>query len=118
VPVLKKEIELSDGSTVWVRQASGLEKIRIESLQAKAVRKCKDFGDPTNWTEEQNEAFTVIIEEEGGSLESQMNEWIPPCILDEEYDINTLTSEEMRMILLFVRGDDPEGAIPLGSSQE
>ena len=28
------------------------------------------------------------------------------------------SSEEMRNILLFVRGDDPEGAIPLGSSQE
>jgi hypothetical protein len=118
VPILKKEIELSDGSTVWVRQASGLEKIKIESIQARAVRKCKDFGDPAEWTEEQNETFMGIIEEAGGSLEDQMKSWIPPCIVNEDFDINSLTSEEMRTILLFVRCDDPEGAIPLGSSQE
>lgn len=118
MPVLKKQIELNDGSKVWVRQASGLEKIRIESLQAKAVRKCQHFGDPTGWTAEQNEEFMATIEELGGDLPTQMAEWIPPCILEEDFDLNSLTSEEMRTILLFVRGDDPEGAIPLGSSQE
>jgi len=118
MPVLKKQIELNDGTTVWVRQASGLEKIRIESIQAKAVRQCRDFGDPTDWTSEQNEEFMQVIESLGGDLPTQMAEWIPPCILEEDFDINTLTSDEMRSILLFVRGDDPEGAIPLGFSQE
>ena len=118
MPVLKKEIELEDGSKVWVRQASGLEKIKIESIQAKAVRKCRDFGDPTEWTVEQNEQFLEIIEEMGGSLEVQMSEWIPICILEEDFDVNKLTSLELRNILGFVRGDDKEGAIPLDSSQE
>ena len=47
-----------------------------------------------------------------------MNEWVPNCILEEDFDINKLTSNEMRTILGFVRGDDPEGAIPLESSPE
>ena len=118
MPVLKKQIELDDGTMVWVRQASGLEKIKIESVQAKAVRKCKDFGSPEEWTEEQNKQFLQIIEELGGSLQDQMHSWIPPCVIEEDFELNTLTSDEMRRILLFVRGDDPEGAIPLGSSQE
>ena len=118
MPVLKKQIELEDGSSVWVRQASGLEKIKIESIQAKAVRKCRDFGDPTDWTIEQNEKFLETIEEMGGSLEAQMTEWVPKCILDEDFDVNMLTSTEMRKILGFVRGDDQEGAIPLDSSPE
>ncbi len=118
MPVLKKEIELNDGTKVWVRQASGLEKIKIESIQAKAVRRCRDFGDPNDWTIEQNEKFLEIIEELGGSLEDQMNEWIPKCILTEDFDYNLLTSEEARDILAFVRGDVGEGAIPLGSSAE
>jgi len=118
VPVLKKEIELGDGTKVWVRQASGLEKIKIESIQAKAVRKCRDFGNPEDWTIEQNEVFLSHIEELGGSLEDQMTSWVPNCILEEDFDLNSLTSEEMRTILGFVRGDDPEGAIPLDSSPE
>lgn len=118
MPVLKKEIELNDGTKIWVRQASGMEKIKIESIQAKAVRRCRDFGDPNDWTIEQNEKFLEIIEELGGSLEHQMNEWIPKCILTEDFDYNLLTSEEARDILAFVRGDIGEGAIPLGSSAE
>jgi len=118
MPVLKKEIELNDGTKVWVRQASGLEKIKIESIQAKAVRRCRDFGSPEDWTIEQNEKFLEIIEELGGSLEDQMHEWIPKCILSEDFDYNMLTSEEARDILGFVRGDNGEGAIPLGSLQE
>lgn len=118
MPVLKKQIELDDESKVWVRQASGLEKIKIESAQAKAVRQCKDFGPPEEWTAEHNEQFLDIIEGLGASLQDQMESWIPPCILEEDFDLNSLTSDEMRRILLFVRGDDPEGAIPLDSSQE
>lgn len=117
MPVLKKEISLEDGTTVWVRQASGREKLRIETLQAKAIRKCRDFGNPADWTEEQNEKFMDILDELGANLEHQMNEWVPGCILDDT-DVDTLTSGELRQILMFVRGDDPEGAIPLGSSPE
>ena len=47
-----------------------------------------------------------------------MNEWIPKCILTDDFDYNMLTSEEARDILAFVRGDTGEGAIPLGHSVE
>ena len=102
MPVLKKEIELGDGTKVWVRQASGLEKIKIESIQAKAVRKCRDFGSPEDWTIEQNEIFLSHIEELGGSLEDQMTSWVPNCILEEDFDLNSLTSEEMRTNILVI----------------
>ena len=49
MPVLKKEIELSDGKKIWVRQASGMEKLPIENIQAKVFRKTRHFGaDPQN----------------------------------------------------------------------
>jgi hypothetical protein len=33
--------------------------------------------------------------------------------MDEDFDINVLTTEELMEILSFVRGDDKDGAIPL-----
>ena len=39
MPVKKKEFELDDGTTVWVRQASGMEKLKISNIQAKVFRK-------------------------------------------------------------------------------
>ena len=118
MPVLKKEIELDDGTKIWVRQASGREKVRIESIQAKAVRKCREFGDPTKWTEEQNNEFLDIVEALGGGIEHQMEQWLPKCILDETITIDDLNSFEARRVLAFVRGDEEDGAIPLGSSPE
>ena len=41
---------------------------------------------------------------------------VPPCILNEGFDINSLTIEELREIFLFVRGGDvgdEDGAAPL-----
>ena len=116
MPVLKKEIELNDGRKVWVRQASGMDKLRIENIQAKTFRKFRHFGpDPAKWTEAQHEEFADSLDEAGGGIASQIEAWVPRCILDEDFDIDSLTSEELRTILGFVRGDDPEGAVPLDS---
>tara|TARA_R100000458_G_scaffold59581_1_gene70609 strand:+ start:1361 stop:1729 length:369 start_codon:yes stop_codon:yes gene_type:complete len=117
MPVLKKEFELNNGKKVWVRQASGLEKLKVEARQAKVFRKCRHFGaDPTSWSEEQQEEFATLLEDEGAGVSDQINAWIPNCILDEDTDVNTLTSEELRTLLEFVRGDDLEGAVPLDNS--
>lgn len=118
MPVLRKEIELEDGTKIWVRQASGSEKLPIEVIQAKAIRKCRHFGDPTEWTEEQNEEFLEVIDELGGGIQHQIESWIPPCILSETVKYEDLTSIELRTILSFVRGDSGDGAIPLERSQE
>ena len=56
MPVLRKQIELDDGTKVWVRQASGMERLKIETAQSKAYRECRHFGpDPAKWTDEQQE---------------------------------------------------------------
>ena len=111
--VMKKEIELEDGTKIWVRQASGMEKLAVTNAQGKAVRLLRHAGDPEEWTDEQNEEFQVAVDELGGGLDAQIEGWIPPCIIDEEFDINTLTFEELTIILSFVRGDDRDGAVPL-----
>lgn len=116
MPVLKKEIELNDGTRIWVKQASGMAKLKITNLQARAFRKMKHAGDPSDWTDEQNEEFATMLDEMGGNVEEQMSAWIPPCIIDSDVDINTLTFEELNEILSFVRGDDTEGAVPFQSS--
>lgn len=114
MPVLKKEIELDNGKTILVRQASGMDKLKIEKVQAMTLRKCRHFGaDPSAWTEEQQEEFATMLDEAGGGLEDQIQEWLPKCVLDEQIDINFLTSEEIMRVLNFVRGDDLEGAVPL-----
>jgi len=113
MPVLKKEIELNDGSKIWVKQASGMAKLKITNIQAKAFREMSHAGEPSEWTTQQNEEFANKIEEMGGGMQSQIEEWIPKCILTEGFDIDTLTFEELQDILLFVRGDIEEGAVPL-----
>jgi len=117
MPVLKREIELDDGKKVWVKQANGMLKLRIENIQAQTFRKFRHFGaNPTEWTEEQQEEFAAALDEAGGGMSDQIREWVPECLLDEGVDIDSLTSEELRSILFFVRGDDPEGAVPLVNS--
>jgi hypothetical protein len=114
MPVLKKEIELDNGKTIMVRQASGMDKLKIEKVQAMTLRKCRHFGaDPTEWTDEQQEEFAMMLDENGAGLEDQIQAWLPVCVLDTEIDIGLLTSEEVMRILNFVRGDDLEGAVPL-----
>ena len=117
MPVLKKEIELNDGKKIWVRQASGMQKLKIENKQAKVFRSVRHFGlDPSEWTDEQQHEFTQRLDDEGAGLVAQTQEWIPDCILEENFDIDSLASEELRDIISFVRGDDIEGALPLGNS--
>ena len=116
MPVLKKEFELEDGTKIMVRQASGLEKMKLEAIQARVIRQCRDFGsDVAEWTEEQHMDFMFKLEDAGGGMHNQAKEWLPVCIIEPEgFDANTLTGDEVRELLMFVRGDDPEGAIPLG----
>lgn len=116
MPVMKKEIELDDGTKIWVRQASGMERLKITTLQGKAFRKMSHAGSPDKWTEEQNEEFASMVDELGAGVDAQMEAWIPNCILDENVDINMLTFDELNRILQFVRGDDEEGAVPFLSS--
>jgi hypothetical protein len=114
MPVLKKEIELDDGRKVWVRQASGLDKLKIEAKQGRAMRKCRHFGpDPSKWSDEQMEEFLELCDKEGAGFEHQVEAWLPNCLLDKDVDPETLTSEELVRILNVIRGDDNEGAVPL-----
>ncbi len=116
MPVKKKEFELDDGSKVWVRQASGIEKLKISNAQAKVFRKFADKGDPTDWDEDTNVAFSEALDEEGAGLQAQIDNWLTPCVLDESFDVNLFTVEELLPILSFVRGDDEEGAVNFLSS--
>jgi len=114
MPVLRKEIELNDGKKIWVRQASGMDKLKIEKVQAATLRKCRHFGtDPTKWTDDQQQEFATLLDESGGGLQDQIATWLPKCVLDDTVDVDLLTSDELMMLLAFVRGDDIEGAVPL-----
>ena len=114
MPVLKKQVELDNGKKVWVRQASGLDKLKIEAKQGRAMRKCRAFGpDPSKWTDEQMEEFLELCEKQGAGFEDQVTAWLPTCILDKKLDRDSLTSEELVKILNVIRGDDNEGAVPL-----
>ena len=114
MPVLKREFELDDGQKLTVRQASGLEKMKIEAIQARVIRKCRQFGDNVaDWTDEQHMDFMDLLDKEGAGIDQQAAQWLPNCILTEGFDPNTLTGDEVRMLLMFIRGDDPDGAIPL-----
>ena len=120
MPVLTKEFELDDGTKITCRQAGGMTKLRIENIQAKVFREHMHFGvDTSEWTDEQQKQFADALEREGAGLEHQMREWIPKSIVKpKDFDIDSLTSEELRMILGFVRGDDEDGAPPLDNSSE
>ena len=111
MPVKKKEFELDDGTKIWVRQASGMEKLKISNIQAKVFRKFSDKGSPEKWDEETNEAFAEALDEAGGGMQAQIEHWLAPCCLDDTFDINLFTVEELLPILSFVRGDDEEGAV-------
>jgi hypothetical protein len=113
MPVLKKEIELDDGKKIWVRQASGMAKLKIEAKQGQVFRKCRHFGnDPGKWTEEQMEEFLSLCDEYGCGFEAQVSAWVPACV-EGDFDIDTLTTEELLKVLQVIRGEDDEGAVPL-----
>ncbi len=116
MPILTKEIELDDGTVIEVRQASGIKKLKIENIQAKVFRQFRQFGNPMDWTDEQQEEFADSLDEAGGGIEAQAAEWLVDCIITENVDIDSLNSPELLRVLSFVRGDEiqaPEGSIPL-----
>ena len=85
MPVLKKEVELNDGRKVWVRQASGLDKMKIEAKQGRVMRKCRHFGsDLSQWTDEQMDEFMDMCDKEGAGFTDQVEAWLPNCLLDED----------------------------------
>jgi len=114
--VLKKQFEIGS-KKVWVRQASGMERLKYETMLAKTFRKFRHFG-PNNleWTEEQQEEFLVELESVGGAMEDQIRDLVPPCLMDET-DLNLIDRDTLMDIFDFVRGtdDEPEGAVPLDS---
>ena len=81
MPVKKKEIELDDGTKIWVRQASGIEKLKISNAQAKVFREFSERGDPAEWTMEQNIEFSNALDEEGAGISAQIDQWLVPCVL-------------------------------------
>tara|TARA_R110000744_G_scaffold26942_4_gene66038 strand:+ start:1409 stop:1756 length:348 start_codon:yes stop_codon:yes gene_type:complete len=113
MPILKKEFEIGN-KKIWVRQASGMERLKFETVLAKTFRNFKHFGfDQAEWTEEQQEEFMIALENNGGDVSSQMRDMIPPC-LPEGFDVNMLDKDDLMEIFSFVRGiGEPEGAIPL-----
>jgi len=119
MPVMKKEFEFGDDESgkikVVVRQASGLDRMKWEAAQGRALRKFREYGtDVENWTEEQQNNFVEYLDEENVGVEMQITEWIPKCIVEpEDFDLGILTSNELRQLLLFVRGDTADGAVPL-----
>jgi hypothetical protein len=117
MPVLKKEIELDDGSKVLVRQVSGLERLALDAKQARVFRSMREFGaNPLDWSEDQQMQFAEALDEADCGPAAQIANWVPLCILSENVDVNDLTSSELQEILRFVRGDDEGGGIPLSSS--
>ena len=112
--IVKKRFEF-DGKEVWFRQASGMERLKIEKIQARVFRECRHFGpNPVEWTEEQQHEFSDKLDDLGGGIEDQIQHWLPPACMTDNFDINTLTSVELREVLGFVRGDTEDGAVPLG----
>ena len=119
MPIKRKIFELEDGKKVWVRQASGLEKLPIETAHAKALRKCRHYGtDPTAWTDEQQDEFFDYVDLMGGGMDSQIPLLIPLCVGEYEdgsgqCDPSQLLSTEIVDMLPFIRGEDEEGSVPL-----
>ena len=116
---MKKQFDFGDETTgkisLTVRQANGMERMKWESIQAKALREFRHYGfDVESWTDEQQNEFVKYLDDNNAGIEYQIQEWIPKCIVaPENFDISLLTSDELRTLLLFVRGDESEGAVPL-----
>ncbi len=111
MPVKKKEFELDDETKIWVRQASGLERLKISNRQAKIFRDYESFGDPKEWTQEQQLQFGEALDEGDCGIEAQLRDWLPRCVVTEGFDANLFTLEELMPILAFIRGDDEKGAV-------
>jgi len=118
MPVKKRECELDDGTKVWVRQASGMERLAISNAQARVFRSFDSWGDPAEWDEAQQIEFAEALDRAGCGIEAQLTEWLVSCVLDEGFDQNLFTLEELMPILAFVRGDETEGAVGFLTSSE
>jgi len=121
VPVKKKEFKLDDDTTVWVRQASGMEKLAISNIQARVYRKfVTSHGETDKWGDGVGLDFSAAMDEEGAGIQAQIDQWLVNCLLPEEgkdvFNPNYFTIEELMPILGFVRGDDEEGAVNFLSS--
>jgi hypothetical protein len=116
---MKKDFEFGDKETgivnLTVRQANGMERMKWEAAQARALRHFREFGmDLQEWTEDQQNEFVTYLDDNGVGIEMQLKEWVPQCIIEPaDFDIGVLTSNELRELLLFVRGDTSDGAVPL-----
>jgi len=118
MPIRSKLFELNNGKKVWVRQASGLEKLPLETAHARALRKCRHFGmDPTEWTDDQQDTFFDMVEDYGAGLSAQIRTLVPLCVGNyedgTECDATELLSEEIVPLLAFIRGEEDDGAVPL-----
>ena len=114
--VLKKQFDLGS-KKIWVRQASGMERLRFETILAKTFRKFKHFGaDQSKRSEEQQEEFMVALEDAGAGMFDQLEVLVPKCIIDD-VDMNLIDRDTLMEIYDFVRGDEAEGdgSIPLDS---
>lgn len=114
--VLKRQFDIGSRK-IWVRQASGMERLRFETILAKTFRKHKHFGsDQSKWTDEQQEEFMNALEDAGAGMYDQLETLVPQCLIDE-VDMNLIDRDLLMEIYEFVRGDDIEGdgSIPLDS---
>ena len=112
MPVLKKQFDIGS-KKIWVRQASGMERLQFETLLAKTFRSFRHFGtDQISWTEDQQEEFMIALEAAGGGME--MRTLVPPCLMDD-VDINLIDRDLLMEVYEFIRGGEPEGAVPLDS---
>ena len=114
--VLKKQFDLGS-KKIWVRQASGMERLKFETILAKTFRKFKHFGtDQSKWSDEQQEEFMVALENAGAGMFDQLEVLVPKCIIDP-IDINLIDRDMLMEIYEFVRGDEKEveGSVPLDS---
>ena len=113
--VLKKQFDIGS-KKIWVRQASGMERLRFETILAKTFRKHKHFGsDQSKWTDEQQEEFMNALEDAGAGMYDQLETLVPKCLIDE-VDMNLIDRDLLMEIYEFVRGDvEGEGSIPLDS---
>ena len=72
--VLKKQFDIGTRK-IWVRQASGMERLKFETILAKTFRKFKHFGlEQEKWTEEQQEEFMIALEDAGAGMANQLEE--------------------------------------------
>ena len=110
--IMKRQFDIGS-KQVWVRQASGMERLKFETILAKTFRSFKHFGpEQSEWTDAQQQEFLDALDNAGAGMDSQIRELVPPCLIDD-IDINLIDSMTLMDIFDFVRGGDREGSVPL-----